>query len=354
MHGEPPGVVGDLPVEVLESGGDRPTVSERGSDLWHDVLLPHLRRHRVPWLAAAGAVVAGASLVLWWHGRPPALDPVVRVRFLAEPVAQGQGQLGIGDLYEPSTLPRGMAADYAVAVDAPADVVDVVQVEGPGLVPVQASAGRARHGRATSVTLAASADCGGPGWWAARDGDYRVRVRRTDEAGRMLEADVPLAAPDARAWREVVQRQCLFGVLSGATLDRWSARPDVPAGRVLLSARVANPASRPVFLQFHFPVRSGTDDPPVVEVPAHGTATLTSAWPAGLCGAFPRDLLALFGSHDDPTDVVLVRAGVGAFGAPSADDGGDPYQNSVPIPHGTWVRVQHLLDRACASALGRV
>jgi len=336
------------PVDLLGAGNERPGLAESGRALWRARLRPRLRRHRDRWLAAGLVfLVAGAGTAASWYTRPPAMDPRVRVNLSDKPAPAQQGWIGLQNLYQWSTGGSGAAADYRVQLPGSGEVVDVLGLTGPGLTAPDARPARVSQGQLSAVTLAAHFDCAQRQWWTAVDDEYGIRVRRTDQYGRRLQATVPLSTPDAAAWREAVQRECLYRVLATATFGQWTVGEDPSTSRVTLSAQMQNPADFPIFLQFNYPVGSDGPDPAVVEIPAHGGATVSTDWQTSECGGFAFDLLGVNGPTD-PTDVVLVRAGVRRFGSPTVAPGSsDPYQNAVSITHSLRVRLQSQLDRAC-------
>ena len=346
--GEPAGGTGAVRLDVLDSGDDRPTLAERGRAWWRDTLRPHLRRHRTGWLVACVVVLVGAGSADYWHQRPPAVDPVVRVAFAPDAVLDGGVSLGLQNLYFIDQ--QSVGADYLIGVQLPGEVVDVLGISGPGLTSSAVSGGHARYGSEPTVRLRASFDCSQQDWWTARDGDYGVKVTRTDSYGRVVHATVPLAIPDATAWREVVQRDCLSPQLVAANFGHWDVGVDRTRSRVTLSVRVTNPASHPIYLQIDIAHGSAADSPPVTEVPAHSSSTLITNWPASSCPDYPSNLMALTGP-DDPTNVILLRAGVRPLDPPdhNQQSEADPYQTGFAIPHSLRVHLQAELDRACAA-----
>ena len=345
--GDPEGSAAVVPPDVLDSGHDRPDLTEHAREWRQGMLLPYLHGHPAGSLLACLVLLMGVGATTYWRTRPPAVDPVVRVGFAPVPAPNDRGRLMVQNLYQIGA--EALAADYLVTVQVPGDVVDVMSIHGPGLRSSAASAGLARHGSESKVTLAATFDCDQRDWWTAVPGDYLVNVTRTDRFGRLVEAAVPLAADDATAWREVVQRQCLVAVLAAMNFSDWNVAVDRSSSAVRLSVRVVNPADHPVYLQFNFWGGLTATGPPVVAVPAHGSALLTTGWPASSCPEYPSSLLGLLGPAD-PTNVILLRTGVVPFGPPRTQDHVDPDQNAVDIPHSLRVHLQYELDEGCAAA----
>ncbi len=293
-------------------------------------------------------MIAGTGLAYFLVNRPPPEDPVVRVAFTPLP-ASSQIIMGIENLYSRSDTGEGPAANYLVSVPDAGEAVDVLGVSGPGLAAPQLPTPHSRSavlGHSAQVTLAAAFDCAQPGWWSGTDGDYRVNVARTDRYGRVLHAFVPLPVTAAAAWREVLQRSCVYTVMTASTFDQWTVTPQPATRTMRLSVHVRNSAEFPIFLQFAFPTAPlGTAR--VARVPAHGQAVLRTEWPADLCDFYPWALLAQSTPDDPNFNVVLVNAGVQNFSADHRGQGFNPYQNAISIPHTLRVRLQHELDDAC-------
>lgn len=72
---------------------------------------------------------------------------------------------------------------------AAGDVVTAVCVVGPGLAKPTSSISTVRFGLPKVGTLGATVDCSASTWWAAKDTDYRARVRRADTHGRVTTYD---------------------------------------------------------------------------------------------------------------------------------------------------------------------
>jgi hypothetical protein len=344
------GVVGSpqpRTLDVLVAGDDVPGLSDRGRAWWQDKALAFAGRHRVGLVSACAVVLLVAGLVTYWHQRPPAVDPVVRVAFTSDPVPPDRDVLGLQNLYRPAGLDTA-AADYQVGVQVPGEVVDVVGISGPGLKPSTVSAGHALYGYQPTVTLAATFDCSQKGWWTAEAGDFVVKLTRTDAYSRVLDAAVTMAAPDAAAWRQAVQRYCLGPILAAAFAD-WDVSVQHAHSRVSLSFRVRNPSSHAFYLQVAFPKGPAPDEPPVIQVPPGGSSLLTTSWQTSDCSSYPSNLMALLGPTDS-TDVILLRAGVARFGPPDPQLRYDLYSDGVRIPHDLRVHLQAELDQACAAS----
>jgi hypothetical protein len=315
----------------------------------------YLSRRRAWWVAGGLALTLGLVVTAAARGsepraaaKGPAVTSVVRLTWGEQPLAAEQLGLGIQNLYQPTPQQEGAAGEYWVRAVGHGEALDVLGISGPGLTPSPAAAVPAPEGYQAAVTLAARFDCTQRQWWTAVDADYRVRVRRIDSLGRARLATVPLPADDSTAWREATQRDCLYHLLTGASLDRWVVGADRSASRVTVSVRVRNPADFPVYLQLDFPSGLGTPGPPIVQVPARGTATLTTRWAAIDCFQYPHGLLGLFG-RDDGTNEVLVRAGVRPFSRDQQQESTDPYQTAIGLSHTQRVKLQSMLNGACRS-----
>jgi hypothetical protein len=357
MSGSRPGQAPD----ELGFGDERPGLAER-SRLWSKAsLLPNLRRHRLAWLGTGVVVLVAGASVAYWRTRPPAELLQVRVAFAPLTPPSDEGILGVQNLYQ--IAPDTAAANYDVADLVPGDTVDVLGVDGPGLAATAVSGAPSRYGSVPEVTVSARFDCAQPKWWTAADGDYRVKVLRTDRYGRVRHATVALPPGDSAGWREAVQRNCLYPILAAGTFDQWTVTTDPGRSHVTLSVAVRNPADHAIFLQFGFPNAagtsgtggaggtagtSGTGAAGAVKVEAYGGAQLTTSWPASGCADYSSDLLALTGP-DDPTDAVMLRVAVSALGQRSAQDSGDPYLVGLLITHALRVHLQTEINLACAS-----
>jgi hypothetical protein len=316
-----------------------------------------LRRRRTARLVAVAVLVAAAVVTVTLVHSSKRLEPAqptVPPSVAFTPLPSDSQPLMLHNLYS-WAQEEGVAADYLARLQSPdGGTVEVIGIQGPGLAAASDAAQPATS-TASKVTLRATYDCASPGWSTATDADYRVRVDSIDQNGRHVQATVPLPVADARAWHEVIQRACLTDVLAAATTSEWHAgvvtsgnRAAGSAGQVVVSARVRNPADFPIYLQFFFPHAPAGNVPPAVQIPAHGSAVLTTRWSSSQCTDYPADLLGLLGSND-PSDYLLVRAGVRELG-PALPDPVDPNQTAIKIPHALRLHLQSIVDQACRKA----
>ena len=150
--------------------------------------------------------------------RPPPADPVVDVSIAG---------FASGVSSDFDALHRSRAElTYQVTAHGAGDVDTAVGIVGPGLRSPASSISKVKPGLPRVGTLGATVDCADPRWWAAKDADYRARVRRTDTYGRVTTYDAPLGSSGA-VWHFGVRRNCLR--TSSRRCSASSVRPrDLP------------------------------------------------------------------------------------------------------------------------------
>ena len=167
-------------------------------------------------------VVVLAAGIHYVSTRPPALDPIVHVSYVPLQGAQSR----VLDV-DAQGRPRA-SSQYVVNTRVQGDVDVLVGVIGPGLVDPTSSIRGVTSTHPGIGMIGATVSCADSSWWSAKDGDYRVPVRRTDKYGRVTTYNTPLDATTAIDWHGWVRHTCL-GVIF-RTLPRAVAEP-TPATR---------------------------------------------------------------------------------------------------------------------------
>jgi hypothetical protein len=178
---------------VLTSSGDEPRAEDRlRTALERSGALGWVGRHRLLLGGLAVVLVAGTATAAYVVTRPPPLDPVVSV-------GVADFRSGTSSNYDAQGRSR-VEMTYQVTARVAGDVDTPLGVVGPGLSHPTSSISKVTFGLPGVGTLGATVNCLDPKWWAAKDGDYRVRVHRTDTSGRVTTYDAPLGQSRAD-WR---------------------------------------------------------------------------------------------------------------------------------------------------------
>jgi hypothetical protein len=286
---------------------------EGGRDAWQpaqpalDVLISPADEPREPWLRQA----LEASGALAWPGRhrvllgglaallvvvavgvdhlvtrPPPTDPVVDVAVVGFDSGPSSSD------FDSQGRVRAKLS-YQVTARAADDVVTAVGVVGPGLTHPTSSISTVRFGLAKVGTLGATVDCSAPTWWAAKDTDYRARVRRTDTYGRVTTYDAPLGDSNA-SWHNGVRGSCLRSFFESLPETTGSASAVLGKHVVKVTLRLTNPSRHDLWvLPATFADETVTGAGSFVvwtPLPAGGTASVTTSLHAADCssGTPPR------------------------------------------------------------------
>jgi hypothetical protein len=161
-----------------------------------------------------------------------------------------------------------------------------VGIVGPGLSNPTSSISKVKFGLPRVGTLGATVDCSDSRWWAAKDADYRARVRRTDTFGRVTTYDAPLG-PSGSRWHYGVRRSCLRPFV--ATMPPAVASASVAPGKhyVEVTLTVTNPSRHALWVQAG-PLDTEivtTTGAPVRSLPAGGSASVELSIRAADCAS---------------------------------------------------------------------
>lgn len=224
-------------LDEVSSGAEdsRPTFGERiaatGAPGW-------IHRHRVP-LAAVTAAVVAVSAFLWVRRdtRPPD-DGLPHVAVLDSP------QSGLDQ-----PTPGLVSTLYTVVRERSGDRIELLGISGPGIraTGVGAPVGISGDDSRFSIPVLATLGCQDPQALEAREDQYRLLVRRTDEYGRVLEARVPLPVGSQNRWAITVGGTCLQGMAaSGITVESVRATPQASPPQVRLRLALRSRLDRDV------------------------------------------------------------------------------------------------------------
>jgi len=165
----------------------------------------YLRRHRVVArsvlvvLAVVGLVAGGVTA--YRSTRPPADDGVIAVTVWETTSTSGETTT----LTEQGTL----ELSYFLSPQRPGDSLRLLGLDGPG---VRASAGSEPvtpvAGKMGDHDLAVIPDCDDPTVLAAQDGDYHLRVQRTDALGRTVTGLVAVPVGSSVHWPVLIGQAC--------------------------------------------------------------------------------------------------------------------------------------------------
>lgn len=283
------------PPEVLSSGSDELGFDEEVlAAVESSAVSAWLGAHRLILLVGgclAVVVVAGAHQFLT---RPPAPDPVVRVSYV--PL---QGTQSGAFIVDALGRPRASSA-YVVNTRVAGDVDALVGVIGPGLVDPTSSITRVTSTHPGIGSIGATVSCADPRWWSAKDSDYRIPVRRTDQYGRVTTSDTPMDATTATHWHGFIRQTCLGAFFR--TLPAALALP-IPAIRpqeVDFIVVLTNLSTHALWVlgatytdgaTVTFPLVSSTwtslTDAPWTSLPAGGSASVEMSIQVGECVGGP-------------------------------------------------------------------
>jgi hypothetical protein len=228
-------------LDLLSSSEDEPRAEDRlRGALERSAALAWTRHHRRLVGGLAVVLVVVATITAYAVTRPPPADPVVDVSIAG---------FASGASSDFDALNRSRAElTYQLTVHGAGDVDTAVGIVGPGLSNPTSSISTVKFGLPRVGTLGATADCSDSRWWAAKDADYRARVRRTDTYGRVTTYDAPLG-PSGAVWHFGVRRSCLRTFV--ATMPPGVASASVMPGKhkIVVTLTLTNPSQHALWVR---------------------------------------------------------------------------------------------------------
>jgi hypothetical protein len=301
--------------------------------------LAWLGRHRLLLGGLAVLLVVAAVGAGYVVTRPPdvvpAVNPVVDVSLVGSESATSSDF----DSHERLRTKLG----YQLTAHTAGDVVTALGVVGPGLTDATSTISKVTAGPSKSGTLGATVDCSGSTWWAAKDADYRFRVKRTDAYGRVTTYDAPLGKSALRWWA-LVRESCLRTFFDTLPPAVGSASTVASPHLVKVTLRLKNPSKHNLWLMpanFADLTAAGATkgSQSWTPLPAGGTASVTQSIRAAGCRGHsaPRVPFA-----NDPA------------GQPTHDKALIVYLSDTAVPvNGQLTPVWARLGPAAAARIGR-
>ena len=156
--------------EVLAAGSEQLGIDEEVQAAFEgSALVAWIQGHRLLLGGIGCLAVLVAAGVHYVATRPPALDPIVHVSYVA---LQGT-QTWVSDV-DAQGRPRAWS-EYVVSTRVPGDVDVLIGVIGPGLVDPTSTITEVTSTHPGIGNIGATVSCADSSWWSAKDSDYRGR-----------------------------------------------------------------------------------------------------------------------------------------------------------------------------------